>query len=150
MNSPSASTAAGNIPPAALSQALASGPQRNFAMGRGDLNDLTRVGRAFVQDAVPNSGTPERAYLINMLTGGGAAGGALAAGGDLGTAALSAGAMLAGPRVAQEAYLSAPVQAYLRNQIANRLISPVQGNTMKAISAAQAKAALDRKNKDAR
>lgn len=150
MNSPNASTAAGNIPPAALSQALASGPQRNFAMGRGDLNDLTRVGRAFVQDAVPNSGSPERAYLINMLTGGAGAGGALAAGGDLGTAALSAGAMLAGPRVAQEAYLSAPVQAYLRNQLADKLISPVQGDTVKAITAAQAKAAMDRKNKDAR
>jgi hypothetical protein len=150
MNSPSASTAAGNIPPAALSQALASGPQNNFALGRGNLNDLTRVGRAFVQDAVPNSGTPERAYLINMLTGGAGAGGALAAGGDMTTAALSAGAMLAGPRIAQEAYLSPWAQIYLRNQLADKLISPVQVDTLRGIALAQNKAAIDRKNKDAR
>jgi hypothetical protein len=150
MNSPNAATAAGNVPPAALSQALASGPQRNFAMGRGEMNDLTRVGRAFIQDAVPNSGTPERNYMINLLTGGAVGGGALAAGGSPGAAALTTAATLAGPRVAQEMYLAPAVQAYLRNQLADQLINPVQAGTLQGISAAQAKALLDREMKEQR
>jgi len=144
MNLPSAATAAGNIPPAALATALARGPQSNFAMGRGDLNDLSRVGRAFVQDAIPNSGTPERNYMINLLTGGGAAGSALAAGGSPTTAALSAAAMLGGPRVAQEVYMAPLVQAYLKNQLANSIIPKVDVGAIQGISAAQAKALLDR------
>lgn len=69
MNSPSAATAAGNIPPAGLSQAVAQGPQRNFAWGRGEMNDLARVGRLLVQDQVPNSGTSERTLMAALLSG---------------------------------------------------------------------------------
>lgn len=68
MNGPSAATAAGDISPARLSQAVARGGQ-NYAMGRGDLNDLARVGRAFIQDQVPNSGTAERMTMAALLSG---------------------------------------------------------------------------------
>lgn len=139
MNQPSAATAAGNIPPAALSQALARGPQRSYAMGYGDLNDLSRVGRAFVQDAVPNSGTPERAYMINLLTGGV---GGFGAGGAEG-AALGAAAALAGPRVAQEAYMSPLVRAYLTNQLANQFVPQMSRGAVTGIGAAQSRPLIE-------
>ena len=106
MNTGSASTAAGNIPPASLSSALAQGPSRNFAMGRGDLNDLSRIGRAFIQDPVGNSGSAERIMMQSLLSGGGA--GLGAAGGGMPGVAAGLLASAAGPRVAQGAYYSGP------------------------------------------
>lgn len=142
MNQPSAMTAAGNVPPAGLSSALAQGSASNFAMGRGVLNDVTRVGRAFIQDAVPNSGTPERMLMMNLLTGGMAGGGALA-GGVEGAVLGTAGA-LAGPRAAQAAYMSPLMQHYLTNQVADRIIPRPNASLLGAITAGQARGLLGR------
>jgi hypothetical protein len=69
----------GNIPPGMLMSAL----NRNeagkeaMAMGtRGELGDLGRVGRQFVRDTVPNSGTAQRAMAMGLIGGGGYAFGA--------------------------------------------------------------------------
>ncbi len=140
MNQPSAATSAGNIPPAALSTALASGPQRNFAMGRGDMNDLTRVGRAFVQDAIPNSGTPERMAIQGLLTGGATAG----ITGDLATGASAAALALAAPRAAQMAYYSPLMRAYLTNQMADNVLPRVSPEALRAIGANQTRGLLER------
>lgn len=137
MNQPSAATAGGNIPPAALSTAVASGPQRNYAMGRGDLNDLARVGRAFIQDAIPNSGTPERLAIQNLLTGGGLAGATMFGGGNAGQAMAAAAAGLAGPRLAQMAYYSPLMQRYMTNQLGAGLMPGVGARTIPAIAAGQ-------------
>lgn len=141
MNSPNASTAAGNIPPASLSQALASGPQRNYAFGRGDMNDLTRVGRAFIQDAVPNSGTPERMFIQGLLSG--APAGAVT--GDLGSAVSAAALGLAAPRVAQAAYYSPLMQQYLTNQLATRALPQITPGLMTSIGAGQARQMIERR-----
>lgn len=143
MNQPGAATAAGNIPPTSLSQALARGPQHNYAMGYGDLNDLSRVGRAFVQDVVPNSGSPERAHIINLLTGGVGGLGASAAGGGMEAAALGTAAALAGPRVAQEVYMSPIMRAYLTNQIANDILPTMTRGSVTGIGAAQTRSMLE-------
>lgn len=143
MNAPNVNTAAGNIPPAALSTAVAAGPQRNFAMGRGDLNDLSRVGRAFIQDTVPNSGTPERLAIQNMLTGGALGGGALYGGASPLSALGLTAAALAGPRVAQAAYYSPLMQNYLTNQLAERALPRVTGGALRAVAAGQARGLLD-------
>lgn len=44
-----------------------------MAMGnRGDLGDIAQIGKQFVRDPVPNSGTTQRALTTAALTGGGA------------------------------------------------------------------------------
>lgn len=80
--------ASGNLQPAQLSRSLTSSVGREGkALGRGDLNDLSKVGSAFISDKVPDSGTAQR-LLAQALMGGTAGGlvtgdpmGALAAGG---------------------------------------------------------------------
>lgn len=65
----------GNISPAQLSSAFTQGVgKEGKALGRGDLNDLVRVGQKFVRNQVPNSGTAQRMLYQNLLTGGGGAG----------------------------------------------------------------------------
>lgn len=139
MNAPNVNTAAGNIPPAALSQALASGPQRNYAMGRGDLNDLSRVGRAFIQDAIPNSGTPERLAIQGLLTGG------LTSGGSVFSPEMMAGAAagLALPRAAQAVYYSPMMRNYLTNQLAERTLPRMAPGALSSIGVAQTRGLLD-------
>lgn len=68
--------ARGNISPAQLAIAAKSGNSR-YAMGAGELNDLARIGSAFIKDAIPNSGSPERLAAYGTLFG---APGAFAAG----------------------------------------------------------------------
>lgn len=136
MNQTSAATTAGNIPPSSLATAIAAGPRRNYATGFGDLNDLARVGKAFIQDATPNSGTPERSMIMDLLTGGAGAGGALAGGVE--GAALGMAGALAGPRIAQAAYNTPLMQSYLTNQLADRILPRVSPQALRAIGATQA------------
>jgi len=110
-----AQAASGNIPTGALKQAVASGDRRAFAQGRGQLTDLARVGEKFVRDPVPNSGTPERTMMANLLTGGVAGSGALS--GDPMTALAMPALALGLPRVAQAAYQSPLVERYLTNTV---------------------------------
>jgi hypothetical protein len=87
-----------------------------FSRGRGELNDLSRAGQTFLRE-LPNSTTAERTFWQNLMTGsmpGMAAGGAI---GGIPGAVAGATATLAGPRIAQMAYNSGPVQSYLTNQV---------------------------------
>lgn len=73
----------GSIPPTQLMNALNSteAGKEAMAMGvRGELGDLGQVGRRFVRDTIPNSGTAQRAMTMGMLGAGG-----MAFGADLGT-----------------------------------------------------------------
>jgi hypothetical protein len=116
---PAQDAVSGNVPFGALGNAVRSADPRGFARGRGDLNDVARVGK-FIASKEPNSGTPIRTFLTNLMSYGApvAAGGAGLAGGDLATAAMTTSAALAGPRLTQLLYNSAPVQSYLTNQLA--------------------------------
>lgn len=120
---------AGNIPPSQLAQALTRQVgKEGKALGRGDLNQLTKVGRAFVTENLPDSYTAQRQFYTNLLTGGaGAIPGAGLGGmmgyaeggpqgaikgagyGALGGAALTMG----GPKLAQSIMNSPLGQAYL-------------------------------------
>jgi hypothetical protein len=69
----------GNIPPTMLMNSLnnTEAGKEAMAMGsRGELGDLGRVGRQFVRDQVPNSGTAQRAIAMGLIGGGGYAFGA--------------------------------------------------------------------------
>ena len=119
----------GNIAPAQLAAALQrSVGKEGKALGRGDLNDLTRIGQVFVKDQIPNSGTAQRAIYQSLLTGGGGAG--LGAGGALATGndpingavygAATTGTALALPLLIQKLLQNAPMQNYM----VQRAVSP--------------------------
>ena len=115
--------ATGQISPAQLSAALGRALGREGkALGRGDLNELARVGQIFVRDQIPNSGTAQRQLIQSLLTTGGGAGvgGAAAAatgnnpveGMAYGLAA--GGASLAAPKLVQALMNSKAGQEYLK------------------------------------
>lgn len=119
---PGVPAATNQLAPSQLSAALRqSVGKEGVALGRGDLNELARVGTTFVKDQVPNSGTAQRQLIQSLLTTGGGAGvGATAAaatghnpleGAAYGLAA--GGASLAAPRIVQALMNSPTGQAYL-------------------------------------
>lgn len=115
----------GNIPPTAFLQAVQqqTGAPR-YAAGAGDLNDLARVGAAFVREQVPNSGTAQRTMMQNLLTGGALTGGGAAMMVDPVTASITAALGLGGPRLAQTVYNSDMGRRYLTNQALDAAIPP--------------------------
>jgi hypothetical protein len=98
--------AEGDISPLLLRQAVNARDRRSYALGRGELSELARIGQIFMRPA-PQSGTAPRAAMMGALTGAGVAG--------VDPLALAAGA--AAPRVVQEVYMLGPVQRYLQNQM---------------------------------
>lgn len=69
----------GNIPPSQLMNALngTEAGKEAMAMGtRGTLGELGQIGKQFVRDSVPNSGTAQRAMAMGLIGGGGYAFGA--------------------------------------------------------------------------
>lgn len=81
----------GNISPALLMgrlNATQAGKETMARGSRGELGDIAQVGKQFLLDKIPNSGTAQRALALSVLGGGG-----LAAGADPQTVA---GIMLAG------------------------------------------------------
>lgn len=115
----------GNVSPAQLNAAVArSMGKEGKALGRGDLNDLSRVGQQFVKDAIPNSGTAQRLAYQGLLTGGAGTAGYLGSGGDPGTAAAAAAAGLLSPRIIQILMNSKAGQEYLKKGLLPALASP--------------------------
>ena len=131
-----ASRASADIPYGALTSAVRSSDRSGFARGRGDLNELSRVGD-FIASATPaNSGTPRRIGINNLLTLGGAGGGAgFLAGQTPEQAMIGMAAALGGPKLAQTLYNTPYGQAYFRNQLSPRLSRPVE--TSVNVAAAQ-------------
>lgn len=116
---------AADIPFSGLKTAVKSMDKTGYARGRGDLNEASRVGDFLGSAIPPDSGTPRRMMMTGLLTGGtGGSAGYAAATGNPGTAAMLAALGLGGPKLAQMAYNSPPLQSYLKNQ----LIQPTQGN----------------------
>lgn len=109
------SAALGNISPAQLRSAIASGNNRSsYARGQGDFAELARAANA-VMSPLPNSGTAARSNIANLLMAAAGGGGALAGGAP----GLVAG--VAGPAVVGRALMSGPVQRYLANQTATQI-----------------------------
>ena len=75
----------GFIPPAQLAAAERRriGPQQ-YAEGGTDFTDLVRAGASVIPNPVPNSGTAQRSFVQNLLTGARSSAGPTAAGGALG------------------------------------------------------------------
>jgi hypothetical protein len=120
MNSAGEAAATGRVPPLALRGAVNRSTGSGYSSGRGDLNELSRIGQSVLRPP-PDSGTAGNQAANDLLTGRiallsglGGAGGAVAAGPVGGVA----GAMLplALPRMVQALMNSEAGQAYLRNQ----------------------------------
>lgn len=112
--------ATGRLSPLALRGAVNQSTGGGYAFGRGDLNELSRIGQSVLRPP-PDSGTAGNQAANDLLTGRiallsglGGAGGAVVAGPVGGVA----GAMLplALPRIVQALMNSEAGQAYLRNQ----------------------------------
>lgn len=123
---PGTPAATGQLSPSQLSAALRqSMGKEGVALGRGDLNELSRVGQQFVKDQVPNSGTAQRQFIQSLLTGQAAgiipgAGLGYALDGQEGAvkgAALGAGLMLGGPKAAQSVLQSPMGRRYIERGI---------------------------------
>jgi hypothetical protein len=124
-----ANTAEGNISPLALRGALDQSTGGGYVWGRGDMNELSRIGQGVLR-APPDSGTAGRSQMNQLLTGGGLSSGGAGVGALIGGpvgAAVGAGAGLALPAAVRAAYTNPLMQAYLRNQV-------VQGQTRQAIT----------------
>jgi len=107
-------TAEGLISPQQLRRSVESQNGRSYVRGQGDFADLARAG-ASTMKPLPQSGTANRAAAMAVPSMMGAAGGAAVAG-EMGAAA---GALAGGaaPAVAGRIIMSAPIQAYLGNQL---------------------------------
>lgn len=119
MDKTTAGAATGDIMPTALAQSVRR--QGGYTRGRGDLNDLARVGATFVRDNVPDSGTAQRMLMQNLLTGGVAGGAGYMGSGDPMAGLAFAGAGLAGPRLAQALYNSPAGKRYLGSNVLDRM-----------------------------
>jgi len=117
MGGSGAQVARGNISPLRLSGAVDASTGGGYAWGKGDLNDLARVGQDVLR-APPDSGTAGRSFANSLLTGSLAIGGAGAGygiGGPEG-AALGIAAPFAIPAAVQRFLNSQAGRRWLTNQ----------------------------------
>ncbi|HEY1035019.1 MAG TPA: hypothetical protein VGE09_08560 [Pseudoxanthomonas sp.] len=90
-----ADRSAGNIPIGALKNAVRQADPRGYSRGRGQLNELSRVGD-FIGQRTPDSGTATREAIINPLSW----------------------PIMGAARLGASAYNSPLLQSYLTNQVA--------------------------------
>jgi len=105
----------GNIPFGAFRNEVRNADPRGFARGRGQLNELARIG-SYLADTMPDSGTAQRTLIGNIVTGGSVGGGA---GAMLGNPILGAAAGLAGPPAAYGLLNNPATRWWMTNQLAS-------------------------------
>ncbi len=108
-----------NIPYSGLKSAVQSMDKSGYARGRGDLNEMSRIGDFLGAQRIPDSGTTSRGATAIGLTGGGGLAGSAALTGDIVTPAIVAATALTLPKAGQLMYNSPIMQAYLRNQLSS-------------------------------
>lgn len=108
------SGAFGRVSPARIRSAAVTDNRGAYARGEGDFAEIARAGQA-IMTPLPNSGTSQRNILAAI---------AATAGGNVALGNLPGAAMVAGaPALASHAIMSGPGQAYLSNQVMQRLQS---------------------------
>lgn len=143
VSSPSATSAGGDISGAQLWNAAKQGTTADqFARGSGDLNDLARIGQAFIKPQTANSGSAQRLWAQGLLTGGPLTSGAtMAAMGSPVAGGMVAGS-LALPRLAQMLMNSDLGRAYLTNQAAQNIGPQATKELLAAVLSGRAKESL--------
>lgn len=133
--------AEGNVAPSQLAASL----KRNlndggYATGAGDLNDIARIGKVFVEKGISDSGTAQNQLTTRIATGGALAGvsGGLAALDPL--AGTLAGLV---PTVPTAAYRAGMATGYLNPRLPPSMLqADVSPDLLAAVLAARGKAAL--------
>lgn len=113
----------GNISPALLMGRLTAtqAGKETMARGtRGDLGDIARVGKQFITEKIPNSGTAQRALAISILGGGG-----VLAGADPQTVAGMMAVGATSGRLANRVLNSPASGARLMNQVPARTVAEI-------------------------
>lgn len=127
MGGPGTLPAGGQLSPAQLSSALQRAvTKEGKALGRGDLNELARIGETFIKPQTPDSGTAQRMLAQAILTGGGG----YALTGDPTTALATGAAGLAIPAAAQRAIQS---QAAQRAMLQGMVRNPALANAIRTL-----------------
>jgi hypothetical protein len=103
----------GFVPPSAIAQAeRASLGERQFSMSPDPFTRLVRAGVGVLPDPIPNSGTAQRSFAQNILTGGANAAskpaGGAATGGMMALDPIAGGAALGLPYLASSAWYAQP------------------------------------------
>lgn len=88
----------GNVPAGMLLERVRSANPNMAYTGAGDMGELGKIGKAFIKDQVPDSGTAQRAMAQALITGGSSIGAFGASGGDP-QMAMQAGMMTLGGTV---------------------------------------------------
>lgn len=126
-------TAEGQIVPANLRNAVASGNNRGaYARGEGQFSELARAGSG-IMAPLPQSGTAPRALVTGLTSGLGGALGVLHGGAPEAIGALTMGA--ATPAALGRALMSRPVQGYLGNQVATPIVNGMDARTAAMVDA---------------
>lgn len=125
--------AAGLVSPARLRQAVVGQSRRSYARGAGDFADLARAGNE-IMSPLPQSGTGPR-WFARAIPG--MVGATLGSPGGLhGMGAGAAAGAVFGPAAAGRTLMSAPAQAYLRNQLLTRMLRNMPPTTARALMGA--------------
>lgn len=111
---PQGAEATGNIPFGAFRNEVRGRDPVSYARGKGPLNELARIG-GYLSDKVPDSGTAQRTFIGNVLTGGGVGSGFGAA---MGNPVLGAAAGVAAPPAVYGMLNNPLTRAYMTNQLA--------------------------------
>jgi len=120
-----AGAAEGQISPLALRSAVDRSTGGGYEWGRGDLNQLARIGQSVLRGP-PDSGTAGRGFMNSLLTGSlpisGAGAGAML--GGVPGAMIGSAASMAMPAAVGAMMRSSAGRAYLTNQVAAGLVDP--------------------------
>lgn len=120
----SAGATSGDIPAAQLRSAVANANPRNFVQGKGDLNDLARIGETFLRDKTPNSGTAQRLALQGLMGGGAGGLGYMATENPAGAGAAALVGLL-GPRGVQMAINNPAIRNYLQSSAGRETLAQI-------------------------
>lgn len=107
----------GILSPSALLRAVETANKTKGQAGYGELYDISRAGRGVLADSVPDSGTAQRLFYQNLMTGALGGGAVYGTTQDPETAALAALLAMGGPKAVQVFLNSKAGQAYFTKGI---------------------------------
>lgn len=107
----------GILSPAALLRAVETANKTKGQAGYGELYNLSRAGRGVLADSVPDSGTAQRLFYQNLITGAVGGGAVYGTTQDPDKAALGAILAMGGPKALQAFLHSRAAQAYFTKGI---------------------------------
>jgi hypothetical protein len=123
----------GFIPPQQLASVVSVRDKTRWAEGQDDFTNLVRAGAAIIPNPVPNSGTAQRSFYQDLLTGGKRGAPAAAAAGTaqgLGVAAIEPITALGLPYLASRAWYAQPYSREVTGLLGGQAVRGAQEDEM--------------------